>query len=200
MAEISKEEKRILIILGGLLLLGMAFYFLTHLPTSQNIDTETIFDTPTANSTCPSEDIYIHISGAVKDPGVYKLPATARVWEALSAAGGPLSSADLDKVNLTKILADQEKIQIVYKENTGPLGGDTRIKLDRSAQAAGADKVNLNTAAPAELDALPRVGPALVKRIIEYREKQPFQTIDDIRKVKGFGPKMFEKIKDRLTV
>ena len=192
MADLSKEEKRILIILGILLLIGMLFYFVRQIPQSRNSVTETIFDTPTQNSAeLVTTEIFVHISGAVKKPGVYKLTSTARTWEALAAAGGPLTNADLDKVNLTKKVEDAEKIVITFKENTRP-------KNTKTSVASG--KINLNNASASELCTLPKVGPKTAKRIREYRSKNRFQNIEDIQKVNGIGEKTFAKLKDRLEV
>ncbi|MFC1517822.1 helix-hairpin-helix domain-containing protein [Candidatus Margulisiibacteriota bacterium] len=192
MGDLSKEEKRILIILGILLLLGMLYYFIQQAPRSQTSIVEQIIDTPTLNNTFfVTENIYIHISGAVKTPGVYKLDASARVWEAINAAGGPLASTDLDKLNLTKKLTDGDKILVTYKETQNSAKNITQVS---------SAKININTASLQELDSLPKVGPSTAKRIVEQRNKQYFQKIEDVQKVKGIGKKMFEKLKDRLEV
>lgn len=192
MADLSKEEKRILITLGILLLIGMLFYFVRQIPGSQNTVTETIIDTVTQNSTAlPPSEIFVHISGAVKNPGVYKLTFSARTWEALTAAGGPLPNADLDKVNLTKKVEDAEKIVISFKEHTRPKVTKTSVSNN---------KIDLNNASISELCTLPKVGPVTAKRIIEYRSKKSFKSIEDIQNVKGIGKKTFAKLKDRLEV
>jgi len=67
-------------------------------------------------------------------------------------------------------------------------------------QAQATDKINLNTADAAQLESLPGVGPALAGAIVAYREATPFQSIEDIKKVKGIGDKKFEGFKDMITV
>ena len=66
--------------------------------------------------------------------------------------------------------------------------------------ATGA-KLNLNTASAAELEQLPRIGPATAQRILEYRATHgPFLQLTDLMNVKGIGPSTFEQIKDLLTL
>jgi len=141
------------------------------------------------------EFIVVHISGAVERPGVYRLPRGARVHEALDQAG-VLPEADPHALNLAATLQDGQKIYVPRRGEalpvlTGGWGG---------VQKGGGGKVNINTASEQELQALPGIGPALARRIIEYRQQKPFRSVEDIKNVRGIGPKKFEEIKDKITV
>ena len=105
--------------------------------------------------------------------------------------------ADIDRINLAKKLADEEKIYIprIGEEIPADIGFS-----DKSNNNTDNGKININTCSKAELMLLPGIGDALADRIIEYREKMPFKTIEDIKNVPGIGEKRFEAIKDLITV
>ena len=130
-----------------------------------------------------------YVSGAVASPGVLTLPAYSRVIDAITAAGGALPEADLESINLARILVDGEQIRVgVSGESPPPSSpeGDT---------AAGAC-VRLNTATETELQTLPGIGPALAKRIVTYRSTHPRLTsVDELDDVPGIGPSLIEKIR-----
>ncbi|WP_018132364.1 helix-hairpin-helix domain-containing protein [Effusibacillus pohliae] len=140
----------------------------------------------------PAGEVMVDVKGAVHSPGVYTLPAGARVVDAIQAAGGATEQADLQSVNLAQKLADGAPVLI-------PAKGEQASAAKPSVVAEG--KLNLNTATIEQLDALDGIGSTRAKAIVEYREKNgPFQSVDDLLKVKGFGPKLLDAIKDRLTV
>ena len=134
-------------------------------------------------------DVVVYVSGAVASPGVLTLPASSRVIDAITAAGGALPEADLESINLARILVDGEQIRVgVSGESPPPSSpeGDT---------AAGAC-VRLNTATETELQTLPGIGPALAKRIVTYRSTHPRLTsVDELDDVPGIGPSLIEKIR-----
>ncbi len=199
MGEISSQEKQVLMVLGLLIVIGMMFYFVTHLPSRQKPDSVSIIDTSNQIETTANNSvgkIYVHLSGAVKKPGVYTLANSTRLYEAIQIAGGALPLADLDSLNLSQALTDGQKVVIKSKayniEHTN--------KVAQGSGEVVGTVLDLNSATIQELDTLPKVGPALAKRIVEYREKQSFSTLEDLRKVKGIGAKMFEAIKPLVTI
>lgn len=128
--------------------------------------------------------IYVYITGAVKNPGVYNLKDGDRIKDLVELAGGLLEDADSESVNLAKKLSDEEKIHIPFKGETST---ESLIKDNR---------ININTADETELDKLPGIGPSLAKRIVDYRNTHgPFKKIDDIKNVAGIGDKKFEDLK-----
>jgi len=160
------------------------------------------------NSTVKIEvpPVIIHITGAVKSPGVYQLKSTDRVVDALKIAGGATEEGNLDAVNLAALLKDGQKIIIPYKilkiseaENNENLYKNIEDMYPSSATTSG--KININTANSSTLQTLPGIGPVLSERIIEYRNQNGlFGIIDDIKDVSGIGEKKFEGIKDLICV
>lgn len=135
------------------------------------------------------EFIYVDVDGAVVNPGVYKLKKGSRVFEAIKKAGGLSEDADTSSLNQAKFVEDGEKITI-------PVSNDDMSYSDGSDSKL----ININTADKTRLTELSGVGDAIADRIIEYRNKTRFSSIEDIKNVKGIGDATFEKIKNQITV
>lgn len=159
-----------------------------------------------ARSPGPRAIIFVHVLGAVRNPGLFELRYGARVIDGVAAAGGLTETADQGGANLARLLGDGEQLYIPHLgeaqpgappagvANGGPSGAGT------GAGAVGG-KLNLNTAGIAELDTLPRIGPAMAQRIVDYRDANGrFSSVDDLRNVTGIGDKTFEALKDLVTV
>jgi competence protein ComEA len=141
--------------------------------------------------------VTVHVAGAVTKPGVYELDADARVIDAVESAGGGAPDADLNRLNLAAKVADGQRVLVQrVGEATaapGPPGGGT------SADATAL--VNLNSAMPAELEALPGIGPTLAGAIIAERERRGgFRSVNELRDVRGIGEKRFADLKDKVTI
>ncbi len=135
---------------------------------------------------------YVHVSGAVRAPGLYVLRVDARVVDAVAAAGGFADDADTAGVNLARPVSDGEQLVV-------PRVGEASVSASTSGAEGG--RVNLNTADAAALDTLPRVGPAIAARIVEWREANGrFSSVEDLLTVPGIGPKMLEALRDLVTV
>ncbi len=140
----------------------------------------------------------VDVVGAVRHPGVYRLTAGSRVDDAVSAAGGMLGSADAAAVNLARVLNDGEQIVVPVK-GTAATGAQAAGAAASGGAAAGG-VVDLNTATVEQLDALPGVGPATAKKIVDDRTRNgPFRTVDDLLRVPGIGPKKLDALKDLVT-
>jgi competence protein ComEA len=180
----------------GLIVGGVTGYFVPHPPPSTSIIVSTPFPTPAPSPTPTPTPIRVHVAGAVRQPSVYQLPAGSIVQNAIDAAGGPASDADLDHINLAIELWDQQQVYVPHEGETHsqpPISGGER------SGSVGA-LVNVNTATAAELETLPRIGPTMAERILEYREANgPFETIEDIQNVPGIGPATFEGLRDLIT-
>ena len=150
-------------------------------------------------------EVVVHVAGAVNTPGVYRLKPTARVIDAVNAAGGVTASADTAAVNLALPLLDAEQVYIPTRSSKKP---HTTVAVQRklpttpsspsstvAAAIVGATEssvksalVNINTATALELEALPSVGPSTAKAIVSFRTKNgPFGKAEDLLKVPGIG-------------
>ena len=136
------------------------------------------------------ESLLVYVSGAVRNPGVYRLPLGSRVYEALDAAGGLTQEAEEGLINLAEPLTDGEMIYF-------PKKGE-----DSSGQVQLSDgKVDLNRAGKEELMTLPGIGETKAEAILQYRKEHgPFQTIEELMQVSGIGEALFEKIKNRVKI
>ena len=173
MSWLGRYRTFIIVLLIAVILLGVAIFIYrqTSLPHSEEI---AIFP--------PSPEIYVYVEGEVVNPGVYMLEQGDKVADAVEAAGGFTADADRRTVNLAAGLRDGEQVHI-YKIGDVP------------------QKVNINIAEAWLLESLPGIGETLAQRIINYRAANGgFQQVEDLLKVDGIGPAVFEQIKDRITV
>ncbi|SHF13901.1 competence protein ComEA [Thermoanaerobacter uzonensis DSM 18761] len=138
-------------------------------------------------------EIKVYVTGLVKNPGVYTMKEGERIIDAINKAGGPLEEADLTNINLAQKVKDEQMIRVPKKGETNNISPTSAIQKN--------EKININTATKEELQTLPGIGPVTAERIIEFREsKGSFKKIEDIMNVPRIGPKMFEQIKDKITV
>jgi competence protein ComEA len=154
--------------------------------------------------------LMVHVSGAVAQPGVYTLPASSRVQDAIWAAGGFLAEADQASLNLAAMLEDGSQITVLTRQPTAAptqeptaltRAPDIPLSTPMSSPTPKGQKININTATQEELESLPLIGPVRAKLIINYRTSHgPFKKIDDIIKVPEIEPYIFELIKDLITV
>lgn len=190
-------------LLSGLLATGLLL-LLTGRPRGQAV---ALIPPPT------SPPIIVYVSGAVLHPGVYALGKDSRVQDAIQAAGGLLSSANAQSLNLAALLKDGDKLVIATLTQTSevPAAGASRSQshtgLDPSSSVtttqpgSTSEKININTATLEELDSLPGIGPVIAQKIIDYRQEHgPYQSIEAIMDVSGIGPATFDRIKELITV
>jgi len=164
--------------------------------------TETVVldDDPVATT---ASQIYVHVFGAVREPGLYVLQESARVVDAIAAAGGLLEGADEAAVNLARPVVDGEQLYVpTVGEGAATVGGGADGGgTDAGGTDAGETRVNLNTATEAELDTLPRIGPAMAQRIIQWRDANGrFTSVEDLLAVPGIGDKMLESLRTLVTL
>lgn len=159
-------------------------------------------DAPGTEATSSSETLLVHVVGAVASPGVYEVPLTARVVDGIAAAGGLAGDADPSLLNMARTLVDGEQLRVprIGEAPTEPLtaGGDPS---GAGGASDSAGLVNLNTATATELEELPRIGPAMSARIIDYREQNDgFTTVEDLKEVAGIGDATYEGLVELVTV
>jgi competence protein ComEA len=151
------------------------------------------------------EPIQVHVAGAVAEPGLYHLPINSRVEDAIQAAGGFLSQADSQSLNLAAFLADGSRVVVPYQPTEIPEMAQRLEPIEvpiSGMQTPDSDHpININIASQEELESLPGIGPVTAAKIIDYRDLHgPFATIEAIQDVSGIGPKTFEQIKALITV
>ena len=140
--------------------------------------------------------VMVHVAGAVKTPGVLELPVGARVIDAVEGAGGGLTDADLDRLNLAAKLTDGQRV-LVSKVGAPAVGPESGASGDGSAMAV----IDLNNATSAQLETLPGIGPSLAGSIIAERERRGgFRSVNELREVRGIGEKRFADLRDRVMV
>jgi competence protein ComEA len=136
---------------------------------------------------------YVHVAGAVRRPGLYRLPRGARVAAAVRRAGGVAAGGDLNLVNLAARLRDGQQVVVPV---AAPGGGGAG-----SAGGGAADApISLGAATAEQLDELDGIGPTLAERIVEHRQASGgFGSIDELDQVEGIGAKRLEALRDALT-
>ncbi|MBQ0138657.1 MAG: helix-hairpin-helix domain-containing protein [Kurthia sp.] len=162
---------------------------------------------PLKNENKPSTSVVVDVKGAVKHPGVYEFEQEARVEQAIEQAGGFTPAANKKIINLAAKLKDEMVIDVLTKKETPKEGSQQAGTMPTSAVSTSTSAmneqplVNLNTADETELQTLSGIGPAKSQAIIAYRtENGPFQAIEDLKKISGFGEKTFERLKPTITV
>ncbi|WP_454810906.1 helix-hairpin-helix domain-containing protein [Paenarthrobacter nitroguajacolicus] len=164
-------------------------------------------ESPQSEASEAGGSVLVHVAGAVQKPGVVSLPVGSRVFQAIEAAGGAVSNAELNGLNLAEVVSDGAKIQVpVVGEVPQPApvagsSGGAGGSAGAAGPAAAEAKVNINTASLEELGTLPRVGPVTAQGIIDWRKEHgPFASVDELDAVDGIGPKLMESLKDLVTV
>ena len=141
---------------------------------------------------------YVHVTGAVRRPGVYRLPAWARLDLAVKRAGGAVKGADLEGVNLAAKVSDGQQVIVPRKGAAAGAAGAAGAAAPGGPPSA---PISLNTATPEQLDQLDGVGPATIQKILEWRKEHGgFRSVDDLKQISGIGPKRFEALKDKVRM
>ncbi|MEO7016573.1 MAG: helix-hairpin-helix domain-containing protein [Leifsonia sp.] len=153
---------------------------------------------PAAGANAP---VLVHVLGAVNRPGLVSLSGGARVVDAVAAAGGLTDEADVSGVNLARVVSDGEQLIVPRVGEVVAPSASAGSAAEGAAGGAAGALVNLNSASQQELETLPRIGPALAGRILDWRTANGrFAAITDLMKVTGVGQKLFDGLKDRVTV
>lgn len=144
--------------------------------------------------------MYVDISGAVVNPGVYEVDSQTRLFQVIEMAGGLTENADVDSLNRAEIVYDGQKIIVGTLGETSAAASESSDSQSTQSGITNG-KVNLNLAGSATLQTIPGIGPSKADRIIDYRNTNGrFRKIEDIMNITGIGEKTFESIKDYITV
>ena len=182
----SQSQKRALLVTGSVLLILSVFIVARgNSQPSQAIEVIPI--------TIAEPEIFVDVTGAVNNPGVYTLTGKSRVIDAIKAAGDSAPGADLSTINLARVLNDGEQI---YVDSTVVNSRGVRV-----SKAIPRGPININRATVKQLDALDGVGPVIAQRIVDYRKiNGSFLSIDDLQKVSGIGAAKFAQIKAKVRI
>ena len=197
---LDSKQKKILIIVGIVIIIGIIFFIYNKDSNDEKILDENILieaNTEMEENTIKdteNEQIIVHITGAVKVPGIIKLKQGSRIEDAVEQAGGLTEDADISNVNLAYVLEDGVKITIpsnlnieeqeIITDESGENIIDTEFYKENTIKG----KININKAKEDELLTLPGIGIELASRIISYREQNgKFSNIEEIKKVSGIG-------------
>jgi competence protein ComEA len=198
-------------VIGVLLVLGLltaGWLLLRARPVAVASPSEVVTvstPTPTEGSATPTTSkpvskIVVHVLGAVRHPGLIRLPDSSRVQDAIDAAGGLTNSADPGELNLAQLLGDGQ--QVVIGTRTDP-AGEVRDQpgSGRGSGAAATGALDLNHASQPQLEELPGVGPVTAQAILAWRQQHGrFSRIEELQEVDGIGPKTYAEIAPHVRV
>ena len=200
-------------LIGSVVLVAILFYFFNQSSTEHTAPLEPIEQLSTTSNeqvlsktsesttqTSIQTTIAVDVKGSVKNPGVYTVNAEDRVYDAIIAAGGYKNNADSKTINHAAHVQD-EMVIYVPKRGEEIETSTVAITSQSTEPQSSTTAVNINTADEAGLQTINGIGPAKAKTIIQYRtENGPFQSIDDLKKVSGFGDKTVERLRPLVTV
>ncbi|MFI2757857.1 helix-hairpin-helix domain-containing protein [Streptomyces echinatus] len=145
----------------------------------------------------PGAEIVVDVSGKVRKPGIRRLPAGARVADALRAAGGVRPGVSTEGLNRARFLVDGEQVVVGLPTGSGAPPGAAAGPVSGPAGTGPSAPVSLNTATADQLDTLPGVGPVLAQHILDYRAQHGgFRSVDELREVNGIGDRRFTDLRD----
>ena len=132
--------------------------------------------------------VVVHVAGAVRRPGLYRVSEGKRVADAVARAGGATASADTAAINLAAPLADGMQVLVPSRAPAGAAG-----------KTVGG-RVSLSSASVADLDALPGIGPVTAQKIVDYRLAHGgFRSVDDLDAIPGIGPARIDQLRELVS-
>ncbi|MEU9509796.1 helix-hairpin-helix domain-containing protein [Micromonospora sp. NPDC048170] len=207
----GRRGVRALAVVAVLVVLGAGFWAWRSRPQAEPVRPVASAEASGAAATglaepaaTPAGELVVAVAGKVRRPGLVRVPAGARVADAVEAAGGALPGVDVALLNPARKVTDGELILVGVAAPPGaalPPGAAAGGAPGGGAAPGAGGRLNLNTATLAQLDALPGVGPVLAQRILAHRDQHGgFRSVGDLRQVDGIGDARYEQLKDLVTV
>jgi competence protein ComEA len=156
---------------------------------------------PTGDPT-PGE-LFVHVAGAVREPGLYRLPNGSRVADAIEVAGGPTARGDVDALNLAELVVDGAKIEVPQRggANAAAPAAPTPAASTPAGSTPAPSVIDINTADATALETIPGIGPVLAAAIVQHRDENgPFPSVDALLDVSGIGPATLESVRPYVRV
>ena len=197
------------IVLSICIIIVISTYFVVNMFESAHDEEEVeeiaYVETTTIESSTSVNAFYVDVKGEVKNPNVYMVSEGMLVIDAINLAGGYTKNAYTDNINLSKKLTKEMVIIVCNKKDyttstTVKAINDALIKEEKTDNNKTNGLVNINTASKEELMSITGIGESKANSIIEYRTKNKFNSIEEIKNVSGIGDKFFEQIKNYITV
>lgn len=204
-----KKYKLTMSVISALILLLGTFFFLQKKPEEiadfPELSTTTVTEKNLEETTVESPEviqIVVDVKGAVKNEGLYELDVSARVHDAIQAAGGFSEQADKKSVNLAQKLNDEAVVYVASQgENVSVIQAATSNSATEGTSGDATKKINLNTATVADLTTISGIGEKRANDILAYRDSNGgFSSVDDLNNVSGIGDKTLENIRPYVTV
>lgn len=188
------KKSLLILLIIALFSAGITYYRLN------NQDIDIIDNEEELTDNTPSSMITVYVSGEVNKPGLIQIDSNARVSDAITACGNFTPLADKNAINLAQKLSDGIHIQVPTIKNSANTASATN-NSSNSPNDKSNDLININTATKEELDTLPGIGPATAEKILNYRQEHGnFQSIEDLKNVKGIGEAKFNKLQDKISI
>jgi competence protein ComEA len=205
------ENKQRIVRVAIITVLILAALFLFLFRTGNQEEAELIKQSDSESLTDIESDvsvdvIVVDVAGAVENPSVIEIPIDSRINDAIQAAGGLTSQADISQINRAAILSDGEKIFIpavpgVASVTPSPANGEGVTSSSNYLVDSSNLKININYASASELESVPGIGPVTSEKIIRYRiDHGLFRKLDEILKVSGIGDKTYAKMKPYICI
>ena len=152
--------------------------------------------------TTRASTIVVHVLGAVRVPGLVRLPERSRVQDAIKAAGGLTSAARPRELNLAQVLADGQQVVIgTARRPAGEVRDQASTPPKSTQDGSPVGTLDLNHATPAQLEQLPGIGPVTAAAIVAWREQHGrFSRVEELQEVDGIGPKTYALIAPLVRV
>ncbi len=158
----------------------------------------------TAGPLAATGEVVVDVTGAVVNPGVYRLPPGSRIGDAIDSAGGFSPRVDAERVavelNLAATLSDGAQLRVPSRDELPGDGAADGSDAGGDGGSGTGERINLNAATQAELESLPGIGPVTAGKIMESRAGAPFRTVDELRDRGLVGEKTFEDLRALVTV